>query len=167
MAIDFKKPEDFLEKTGLVFHTALAIPLLPFVILFLEIKNRAYQGQIELGFLALMISYGVPLISGLLVAWGFQIMKNESIRAREKQDLKGKLEAIYLGASKFYWLVGIACFLLSVALWFTAYGVLIVAYVIILFFMSLNRPTPKRFVKALVLEGKEKEIMLNEKEHQF
>jgi hypothetical protein len=167
MAIDIKKPEEFLEKLGLVFHTALAIPLLPFVLLFLEIKNRGYEGQISPGFLVLIISYGVPLISGLLVAWGFQIMKNESRKAREKEGLKEKLESIYSGANKFYWLVGIACLLLSITLWLTAYGVLIVAYVIILFFMSLNRPTPKRFVKALVLEGKEKEIMLHEKEYQF
>ncbi len=167
MTSKFKSPEDFHQRLGMVFHAALGIPLLPFVILFLEIKNNNYTGQIAPGVLASIISYIVPLLAGLLTLFGYNKMKFASNAAQRFSTLHDKLSHFYKGISVFYWLVGLACTIMSVALWLTGYGVLIVAYVIVLFAMSLNRPTTKRYVAELKLKGEERDIILNNKDYSF
>jgi len=98
MKVDFKNFEEYQSKLGLVFHGTLAVPLLPFALIFLEIKNRGYQGWMEVGTLANVINYGVALVSGLLVAQGFSILKRKLQQAEEKSTLKEKLQLYYSAA---------------------------------------------------------------------
>lgn len=165
--VDFKTPEEFHTKLGMIFNAAIALPLLPFVILFLEIKDREFEGIIDHDFLAVGLSYGIPALSGLLVLNGFKLVDAKRKEASNIDDLKGKLLTYYQGVSKMYLLVGFASILMALGLWFTSSGVIIVAYVILLFVMSLYRPTPKRYVKDLNLIEEEKEIILNKKDHQL
>jgi divalent metal cation (Fe/Co/Zn/Cd) transporter len=167
MSINIKTPEDFHNKLGIVFHASLGLPLLPFVLLYLEIKNNGYIGFMPSGIITLSISYLVPLISGLLVLYGYRTARSVGTEARQELSLKDKLLHYYVGARKFYLLVGLACIILAVTLWLTASGVLIVSYVIVLFVMSLNRPTSKRYIKGLQLMGEEKDIILNKKDYKF
>lgn len=163
MKVDFKNFEEYQSKLGLVFHGTLAVPLLPFAILFLEVKNRGYQGMIEPGMAANIINYAVAMVSGLLVAQGFNVLKRKIYRVEELNTLKAKLQLYYSAAVPLYILVGVACLFLAVALWITTGGVVIVAFVIVLFVMSLNRPTPARYVKILKLNKEEKDIIINHK----
>lgn len=167
MSIKLRTPEDFHNKLGMVFHASLALPLLPFVLIYLEIKNNGFTGYLVPSFSLLIMSYAVTLISGLLVLQGMRIKSRVAETAKTQSLLKDKLEHYYYGARNFYLLVGLACSLLALSLWLTTSGVLVVSYVIILFVMSLNRPTLKRYIKDLKLEGEEKDIILNKKEFQF
>ncbi len=167
MSIKLRTPEDFHNKLGMVFHASLALPLLPFVLIYLEIKNNGFTGYLSPSFTLLVMSYAIALISGLLVLQGIRIKSRVAVVARTQSILKDKLELYYHGARNFYLLVGMACTLLALSLWLTTSGVLVVSYVIVLFVMSLNRPTLKRYIKDLKLEGEEKDILLNNKEYQF
>ncbi len=164
---DFNSPQEFHSKLGLVFNATMALPLLPFVFLFLEIKNNAYTGFIEPGLPMLAISYGIPILSGLLVVKGFKLVESTRRCAAENEDLKEKLSVYYPGLSKLYILVGAACGIMSIGLWLTSSGVIIVAYVILLFTMSFYRPTPRRYVKDLHLKDDQKDIILNKKDFKF
>lgn len=167
MKVDFKNFEEYQSKLGLVFHGTLAVPLLPFAFIFLEIKNRGYQGLIEPGMMANVINYAVALVSGLLVAQGFTMLKRKVAEAEEMKTLKEKLQLYYSAAVPLYILVGFACLLLAMALWVTTGGVIVVAFVIVLFVMSLNRPTPARYTKILKLSKEEKDIMVNHKDQEL
>lgn len=165
--LDFKTPEEFHTKLGLVFNAAIALPLLPFVLLFLEIKNNEFVGYLQEGWPMVILSYGLPIVSGLLVVKGFKEVEIKRAAALHLDELKAKLITYYPGMSKLYLLVAIACFILAAGLWLTSSGVIIVAYVIVLFTMSLYRPTPKRYVMDLGLEESNKDIILNQKDFQL
>lgn len=167
MKVDFKNFDEYQSKLGLVFHGALALPLLPFALLFLEIKNRAFTGALEPSNLSAIINYAVPLISGLMVAQGFNSLKLKIRSVDDSDTLKAKLTAYYKAAVPLYILVSIGCLLLAVALWLTTGGILIVAFIIILFVMSLNRPTPARYAKILKLNKEEKDIIMNKKDQEL
>jgi divalent metal cation (Fe/Co/Zn/Cd) transporter len=167
MSINIKTPEDFHNKLGIVFHASLALPLLPFVLLYLEIKNNEFIGFLPSSLTTIILSYGVSLVSGLLVLHGIRTVKKVAVEARKEMSLKDKLQHYYPGSRTFFLLVGLACSLLAVTLWLTTSGVIIVSYVIILFVMSLKRPTLKRYVKDLQLMGEEKDIILNKKDYEF
>ena len=167
MKVDFKNFDEYQSKLGLVFHGTLAIPLLPFAILFLEIKNRGYHGIIEPGLLANAINYAIPFLSGLLVAQGFSILKRKVRQVEEMNTLKEKLMLYYSAAVPLYIYVSVACLFLAIALWVTTAGIVIVAFVIILFVMSLNRPTTARYVKILKLDKEEKDIIMNHKDQEL
>jgi hypothetical protein len=167
MKVDFKNFEEYQSKLGLVFHGTLAVPLLPFALLFLEIKNRGYQGMIEPGMTANVINYAVALVSGLLVAQGFNLLKRKIYQVAELDTLKAKLQLYYSAAVPLYIFVSVACLFLAAALWITTGGVIIVAFVIVLFVMSLNRPTPARYVKILKLNKEEKDIIINHKDQEL
>ncbi len=165
--VTFRTPEEFHNKLSLIFNTSIALPLLPFVWLFLEIKNREFKGVIDGGILTTLISYGIPLISGLIVLRGFKLVEIQRKKATQLEGLSDKLSLYYEGLSKWYMLVGVASALMAFGLWLTTSGVIIIAYVILLFTMSLYRPTPRRYIKDLGLTSEHKDIVLNKKSHEL
>ncbi|QSE97191.1 hypothetical protein [Fulvivirga lutea] len=165
--VNFKSPEEFHTKLGLFFSTTIALPLLPFVWLYLEIKHSEFSGWLEAGMLTHVMGYLVPVISGLLVIKGHQIFKSKKNIATSENKLIDKLGVYYNGITTYYLFVSLAALLLAGGLYLSAKGILIVSYVILLFLMSFFRPTPKRYCKDLSLEGEEKDIILNQKEYLF
>lgn len=160
---NFTTPEDFHTKIGMIFNASIALPLLPFVWLILEINNNDYRPMIQAGMVNEIISYASALVSGLIVLKGFNLYKAAKVKSESEEKLKSKLEVYSMGVQIFYILVGVSCLIMATSLFFTASGVLIVSYVILLFGMSFYFPKPKQYVKDLKLEGEMKDIILNRK----
>ncbi|MEQ8928092.1 MAG: hypothetical protein RLO81_19905 [Fulvivirga sp.] len=165
--VNFKSPEEFHTKLGMFFSLTIALPLLPFVWLYLEIKHNEFSGFLQGGLYSLLLGYVCPILAGLLVIRGFGIYKSGNEISKEASGLKEKLVSYYTSVSTFYVYVAVASILLASGLYLSAKGVLIVSYVILLFVMSFFRPTPKRYCKDLDLQEKEKDIILNQKEYKF
>lgn len=165
--VNFSTPHEFHSKIGLVFNSALGIPLLPFAYICLEIKNRAFVGVFTGSLTGMIIGYLIPCISGFLVLHGLQTFKRQLEEAKTQESLKHKLNFLYKAKKYYYLSVGLASVLMAVGLYLSTSGVIIVSYVILLFYMSFHLPLPKRYVKDLQLSGDEKEIILNDKDYQL
>lgn len=163
----FTTPEEFHTKIGMVFNTAIALPLLPFVWLFLEIKENDYQPIIESGLTNQIISYLTSIIGGVLVLKGLDYLNKSKSKSWGEEELKQKLIIYGEGLRSFFIFVGIAGLIMAAGLFFTASGVIIISYVIMLFAMSFYFPKPKKYVRDLKLKGEMEDIILNQKDYRF
>ncbi|UII23667.1 hypothetical protein [Fulvivirga ligni] len=156
----FKSPEEFHNKTGFIFHGMLALPLAVFAYLFLEIKNNHMNPVLQDGTITMAILIAVPILSAIIFWVGFKRFR------RASKDIKGvplaeKLSLYYDCTIKFYMSLGLASVLLVTGLYLTTSAVFILGYVFLLFFMSLHRPTPQKYVKDIPLTEQERQVILN------
>ena len=162
---DFSTPAEFHNRLSTYFNAAVALPLLPFIWLFLEIKNDEYEGLVRDPLLVQIIGYATTALAGVLVLLGYNRMKR--ITLNNEGTLLARLK-VYLAAKKqLYAAVAIAAALMALGLWLSAAAVIIIGYVLLLFYLTFQMPTPKRYVKELALEGEEKDIVLNKKDQRL
>lgn len=149
--------EDFERRVSLIFHGAIALTLLPFVFLYLEFTHEGlepvYDGYIWL-------EAGVLVVAGLLILTGFRKYRKHLGEIEVSQPLERKFEhlfRIYLG---FYLRLFLGGLILVFSYWLTAATGMVVGYVVLLFLLSLHRPTRDRFTRDLPLSGSERDFIL-------
>lgn len=165
--VKFNTPHEFHTKLGLVFNSSIGIPLLPFVYIALEMKNRGFEGIFYNDFIGQLIGYTFPAIAGLMVVHGLKKFRELLHESLNQGALKDKLSGLYSARQYFYLSVGFASALMSIGLYLSTAGIIIVSYVILLFYMSFHLPLPKRYVKDLRLADKDKDVILNQKDYQL
>lgn len=157
-------PEIYHQKMSAAFHTMIALPLAFFVYLFLEKKHNDLAPLIEEGNLTYLIDFGLTLISVILTFLAYtrfrkglqQINRDNSLRARFKLYVHLTVKA--------YLSLGITFVLLVTGLFVTTSAIFIVDYVVLLFLLSLHRPTPDKYVRDLQLDGMDKKIVKEKRE---
>lgn len=161
--MQFKNPEEFHNKLAFIFHALLALPLAAFIYLFLEIKNNNLSPAIEEGsnatFLISILFVGAVLVAAL----GYYQYKQKKKKAAQENTLPKKLSAYLNYSIVFYAFVEGASILMVLGLYLTTSSVFIVGYMFILLLLSLNRPTPQKYVSDLGLKGNERDIILHKK----
>jgi hypothetical protein len=153
--------EDFDRRISLVFHGAIGLTLLPFVFLYLEFTHdelvAVYPG---FSYLEATILVAVSLITYV----AFRNYRRNLSEMDIDQNLKTKFErafSIYVG---FYLRLFIAAFILVFTYWLTGAGIMVVGYVILLFLLSLHRPTRERYSRDLPLTKGERDFILQKGE---
>ncbi len=160
----FKTPEEFHNKLGFIFHAILAVPLAVFVYLFLEIKNRGMEPNIENGQEAWPLIIGLAAISLLLVLLSYRHFRKSLAAVHQLGRLKEKLPTYFTHVLKFYAVIEGSSLLMILGLYLTTSSVFIVGYMFLLLVLSLNRPTPQKYVKDLNLTKEESDIVLLKKD---
>lgn len=156
-----ESPESYHQKLSLYFHGMIALPLAFFVYLFLEMRHNELNPVLQHSLWSKVVNFSFTLIAAAIVIFTYQQFKKGVFRAREQTDLLQKMTA-YLDANvRAYLLAGLTFTILVTGLWLTTSAIFIVDYVLLLFLLSLHRPTPVKYVKDLSLSGKSKEIILN------
>ncbi|MBL3655643.1 hypothetical protein [Fulvivirga sediminis] len=156
----FKSPEHFHNKTGFIFHVVLALPLTAFAFLFLEIKNNGRGAVLQGDTVNDVIQILFPLVTAVIFIFGYRKFKKSS-RNIKGDTLPEKLSSYFDVTMKFYIILGITSVILVLGLYLTALPIFILSYVFLLFFMSLQRPTPQKYVKDLPLRKDEREVILH------
>ncbi|UII24560.1 hypothetical protein LVD15_14635 [Fulvivirga maritima] len=156
----FKSPEHFHNKTGFIFHVVLALPLTAFAFLFLEIKNNGRTAVLQSESVNNAIQIIFPVVTALIFIYGYRKFKKSS-RDIKANTLPDKLSFYFDVTMKFYIILGITSVILVLGLYLTALPVFILSYVFLLFFMSLQRPTPQKYAKDLPLKKAERDVILN------
>lgn len=153
--------EEFDRRISLIFHGAIGLTLLPFVFLYLEFTHDGmkalYSGYT---FLESAILAGVAVI--MFVAFRSYRRNLSEIDIDTSLDSKFKqVFGIYFG---FYLRLFIAGLVLVFTYWLTAASSMVIGYVVMLFLLSLHRPTRERFSRDLPLTKGEREFILQKGE---
>jgi len=164
LIMQFKSPEDFHNKLGFIFHALLAVPLAAFVYLFLEIKNREFEPAISIGINPPVIIAMLLILTLVIVGFGYYSYRKNIKKAQVADDgLKGKLSAYFNYLVTLYAFIEGGSLLLIAGLYLTTSSFFIVGYMFLLLVLSLNRPTPQKYVGDLRLQGEERDVILHKK----
>lgn len=159
-----KNPEEFHQKLALVFHALLALPITFFIYLFLELKHKGLAPSLNSELLLDFATYGLPVLGVLLALTAhFRFRKYLELMSKEK-SLPERLKEYGKKLSVYYYYVAASSVVWVLGLYLTTSSIFIIGYVLLLFFLSFQRPTPEKYVKDLALEGEDKKIILHKKE---
>lgn len=158
-----KSPEEFHNKLGFIFHALLALPLAVFVYLFLEIRHRNLQPALNNDSYMSLLTIVLPIIATVAVGVGYYLYRQDQKVVNAQQRLQDKLSVYYEISVKFYAFIAVAAVLVVIGLYLTISPIFTVAYVLLLFLMSLNRPSIRKYVRDIKLTKEEKDIILHKK----
>ena len=153
-------PEIYHQKMSTAFHTMIALPLAAFVYLFLEKKHNDLSPMV-FGVWTDVINYGFTLCAITLTIFAYKRFAKGLGAISPEENLKTRMGRYTDIAIQAYLIIGLAFLFLVMGLLLTTTAVFIVAYVILLFLLSLHRPTPTKYIKDLGLQGSDKEIVKN------
>lgn len=158
--VDFHNAEEFYSKLYFIFNLSIAISLLPFCLLFLDVMHQS-TGSTAIENPVINIAV-VVLLCGLsmyLFYNGFKLLQgNQAIDLR--LTMREKMKRYYeLHIDRFFWYT-LSTLVSIVALLLTRSFVFIVTYVIVLGAMSIFRPTLRVMIKRLRLDDEEKEVIV-------
>lgn len=162
--MQFKTPEDFHNRLGFIFHAILAVPLAAFVYLFLEIKNRGMEPGLQNGQDAWLIIAGLATVSFIAVFLSYRHFRKRLRSVQQLENLREKLPPYFTQLLKFYAVIEGSSLLMILGLYLTTSSVFIVSYMFLLLVLSINRPTPQKYVKDLNLTKEESDIVLLKKD---
>lgn len=158
--IEFKTGEDFYNKIYLHFNALIAITLIPFGILLLNIQKEVnlepiLQGQWPTGIVLALVSLFVVF----LIYKGITNYQ-AGMRSFDKTcSLREKLAKYYsFSIQKYLWISG-ACAITVVGLFLTRSSVLIPGYVLCLVLLSIGRPTLQDMIAKMKMTPEEINIL--------
>ena len=159
-----KSPEEFHQKLGLIFHALLAIPLALFIYLFLELRHNNPLPILNNKLLLVFATYSLPIL-GVLLGWiGYRRWRRNLSQINREDNLPVMLSNYGKSMTNFYYYTAASSAIWVLGLYLTTSYLFIAGYVVLLFFMSLQRPTPKKYVEDLNLTGENRNIILQKKE---
>ncbi|MCP4457051.1 MAG: hypothetical protein GY816_03335 [Cytophagales bacterium] len=156
----FKTWTDFHNRLNLIFHSIVAVTMLPFVWLFLEIDGNGREGVIDDTFVVVLFL----LVCTSLTGTAFMYKKKQLEEVKNKPHLRTKLESYLHVLIVNYALLEGAALFATLAFYLTANYIFVVAYIFILFLFSLSRPNLERASRELFLSKDEREILANREE---
>ena len=160
----FKSPESFHQRISLLFHLIIALPLVVFIYLFLEMKHNDLKPLVNSVALEHVINTGFTILAAFFIVYAYNTYSGKLEGIRKLPGLVNKIEHYYSLFQRLYLLVGLSSFLVVSGLYLTTSPLFIVEYVLLLFLLSLHRPTPKKYVNDLRLKDEEKEVILSKGE---
>lgn len=155
----YKTGEDFYNRIYFRFNALIAISLIPFGILLLDIHTKPEAIPTLNGAFAYIISILVTTISGYTTYHAFDKYKTQFGTISRKMDLRSKLDAYYEYNMEKYVRISIACCALVTILFITRIRLIIPAYVIVLILLSIGRPTLRDMIRELGLNSEEEGIL--------
>ena len=159
-----KSAEAFHQRISLLFHVTIALPLAGFVYIFLEMKHNDLAPMINTGWLLHVINFGIVLVAIGITAYVYTNYRRKMETIKTLTGLRTKLANYLALNSRSYFILGVLAGFIVAGLFLTTSPILIVAYVSLLFLLSLNRPTPRKYVSDLDLKGEDKDVILKKQE---
>lgn len=155
----FKNGEDFYNRIYLIFNGLIAISLLPFSLVFLDIQKNGPENAIIKGIEANGLVFIVIIVISFFAYRSFQDLKVFKKNLNVTNELRHKLIQYYSTFLKHYMVLSLFGLIIALALYLTRMNLLIISYIIILVLLSINRPTLKSIVALLRLSKEEQDIL--------
>ena len=158
MRLEFKNWSDFHHQIYRIYHGLIAISLLPFFLVFLELEVTSIKESrvSEWISFAILLSF---LPACFFFSWDvwkghrFEYNLNKEVGLKSQLILFRRIEV-----KRYLWLE-VACVLSLVGLWLTAHYLFVVAYFAILAQFSFLRPSEDRVIRNLKLTKAEREAL--------
>jgi hypothetical protein len=160
--MQFKDAKAFDQQMNLIFHAVLAGPLLFYGVSYLRTLEGTNSPHLEE--FSISIKTLISFLCGSFVFLAFYLYRKEIRQARDQPLLDDKLKRLYTGSLIHYALLEFASIIAVLAFFLTFDHLFTAIYVAILFLMSINRPTPRKYVQDLLLRGEERDIIMYKKE---
>lgn len=151
----FKTWTDFHHRLNLIFHAIVAVTMLPFVWLFLEVDANGKEGVLTDN--VVFILFLVICLS--LTGTAYMYKKKQLEEASKKLNLRAKLDAYLRVQVANYALLEGAALFATLAFYLTASYIFVVVYIFILFVFSLSRPNLERTCRELYLDKEERGLL--------
>ena len=142
----------------------MAIPLLAFVVLYLQIHNGEIEPIVKANSLATALRYSLPFLVMLTAGLAFISYRRNLVSSINQHSLHEKLVHFYKASLVKFVFLEVASIIAVLGLFLTAEDVYIVLYVVVLMLFSINRPTIHRIARDLKLRDTEKDIVIHKKE---
>lgn len=146
----------YIEQLNLIYYSLLSLPLLLFPIVYLPIKDSTTSTFDQ----APAALYGLAaLLLIMVILFGRRLFRQNLSVIRIEQALQYKLRA-YRKALLIFYLLGMVSCLVSVGLLlFTRHQLFVATYPVLLFILSLYRPTVERMKKEVPLTEKDLSVI--------
>jgi len=155
----FTTGEDFFHRLNFLFNLMVAIPLLPFAILYLfNLKNKIPDMGLAES-VKMVLTIVIALASSLITLKAIKGYRNHKNQTDSTASLREKLIRLHQGLMNKFLLLEGASILTTMGLWLTHHKIHIVVFVVILVVFSLKRPTVRMLVEDLKLPGNEADVL--------
>jgi hypothetical protein len=156
----FKNWTDYHHRLNLIFHAIVAVTMLPFVWLFLEIDTDRRSGAMTD---PVLIGLFIAICTSLTVT-AFIYKKKQITEAINQSTLRQKMIVYQRVLVVNYLLLEGAAIFATLAFYLTANYLFAVIYIFILFVFSLGRPHLDKACRDLYLNMSEREILIEREE---
>ena len=153
----FKNWTDYQQRLNFIFHAIVAVTMLPFVWLYLEIDTDRREGVFDdpvILILFLLICISLSLTSFLYKKKQLETIPNSN----SMRDKLINYQRIMIVA---YALIEGAALFATIAFYLTANYVFVLVYISTLFAFSLGRPSLDRISRDLKLSKENREVLIN------
>jgi len=154
----FPNSQVFINKLNNLFNGLIAVPLLLVAFGYLEIRYGTWTALIAPSN-AIVIGMSIGLT--VMIIYLSLKFKKESRNLTVYDDIQDKLSGYYSLASFYYWSVFAISLITTSLLFLFAHVAFVIVYAILLFWMSIFRPTLRSLADLLGLKDDEKRKFLN------
>lgn len=160
--LQYKTGEDFYNKIYLHFNALIAVSLIPFGVLLLDLQKSPPQQAMLTGIPGYVALILLALTGAFMIYWALKQYKARALKT--DLSLRDKLNTHYAHAIKKYIQITIGCLCFVLALWLTRDKIVIPGYIVGLVILSLGRPTLQDIIRQLKLSSDEESILYEKKE---
>jgi len=160
----FNSVNEYLEKLNNIFHLLVALPLLGFVAIYLQMHAGEFDPMVQASSLATALRYSFPFLVILTGGLAFISYRRNLITSKNQHTLREKLIHYFRASLVKFAFLGAASVVAVTGLFLTTENLYVVLYIIVLMLLSINRPTVFRIARDLGLRDSEKDIVIHKKE---
>ena len=163
MSFKYSTGEEYYNRIYLIFNGLIALTLVPFVLLFLEIEKYGSDNPLVSGSLSYIL---IAIISATYIAifyLGTSTYKKELTFISRDISLRQKLDAYYSVSLRKYIRLSGCCALTVIGLLLTKHFLFIIAYVFALGALSIGRPVLKNIINEIPLTKEQANILSDKK----
>ena len=158
-----KSSEAYFRKINNIFHSVMAVPLLAFGAVYLNIENGNLQPLVPDYWSNVVVLPLVSLATVFVVLRANGIYKNSKAIAKSAERLSEKLDTITQGIIQYNLWLGLASLLVLLGYFVTANKVFMIGYMLVLSIQSFNKPSPQKISEDLRLPKAQREVVLQNK----
>ncbi len=155
----FRDGKEFYAKLYFLFNAYIAVSLLPFGLLFLEVDVKGDRSPILTGMLG-VVTMGILFIgSGTLFYLGIDKFRKHLKSTTSTDTLRQKLLTLYDANIKKFQLFTASAALSLLGLYLHKNSLFVITYMLVLANLSIFRPSIRKMIKDLRLSESESQIL--------
>ncbi|MGI9543450.1 MAG: hypothetical protein ACR2MX_09335 [Cyclobacteriaceae bacterium] len=157
--------QTYLDRINLVYYALISVPLLLFAIVYLNYYRDKLLIPMDrtIAWWYIVIAIGCVVLAGI----GYHQYRKKLKRLFGEQSLRDKLDQWHQALSGNFWLMGSLSSVAVVAFYTSKSQVFVACYALLLFLVSLLRPTQQRLIRELKLKSEHLKVIEKNEEIPF